>query len=330
MGDIVDRRRIVITGGAGLLGSHLCERLLLDDAEVICLDNFLTSDPSNVTHLKDLGPSTVLRHDITEPVSIDGPVHAVLHFACPASPIDYLRLPIETLRVGSSGTLNALELAREKGARFILASTSEVYGDPELHPQREDYWGNVNPIGPRSVYDEAKRYAEALTMAYRRTYGVNTGIIRIFNTYGPRMRHDDGRAIPTFIWQALNGLPLTVTGDGTQTRSTCYVDDLVGAVTLMTDSDLAGPINLGNPEEVSMLELAERVRDIVDSSSPIVFTPRPVDDPTVRRPDIALATESLGWQPTVPLDQGLKHTVEWFRQQLERIPGPSAMHGEAS
>lgn len=310
----MSRRRAVVAGGAGFLGSHLCERLLTDGLEVVCLDNYVTGSPSNIGHLGELGPFTMLQHDATNRIDIPGNVDVVLHFASPASPVDYLRLPIQTLTVGAVGTQHTLDLAREKRARYVLASTSEVYGDPRVHPQHEGYWGNVNPIGPRSVYDEAKRYAEAITMAYRRTHEVNTGIVRIFNTYGPRMRVYDGRAIPTFIWQALRGNALTVAGDGSQTRSACYVDDLVDAVVRMIDTDAAGPINIGNPEERSILDLAEQIRTITGSTSPVEFVARPVDDPAIRRPDISLAGQLLGWAPTISLDDGLKRTVEWFRQ----------------
>ena len=310
----MNRRRAVVVGGAGFLGSHICERLLLDGMEVVCLDNFITGDPANIAHLAELGPFTMLRHDVTDFIDIPGDVAVVLHFASPASPTDYLRLPIQTLDVGAIGTRHLLDLAKEKRARYVLASTSEVYGDPEVHPQHEEYWGNVNPIGPRSVYDEAKRYAEALTMAYRRSYQVDTGIVRIFNTYGPRMKVDDGRAIPTFVWQALQGRPLTVAGNGSQTRSVCYVDDLVDAISRMIDVNVVGPVNIGNPEELSILDLARRIRAVVGSSSPIEFVPRPVDDPGVRRPDISLAGRLLGWAPTITLDDGLKRTIDWFRR----------------
>src|SRR3954471_12066342 len=259
----------VVTGGAGFLGSHLCERLLGDGHEVVALDNFLTGRPTNVEHLLERDGFKLIRCDVTEYVHVPGPVDQVLHFASPASPIDYLMLPIETLKVGSIGTLHALGLAKEKGARFLLASTSECYGDPQVHPQPETYWGHVNPVGPRGVYDEAKRYAEALTMAYRRTHGVDTAIVRIFNTHGPRMRPNDGRAIPAFIRQALRGEPLTVSGDGSQTRSVCYVDDLVEGIDLLVRSDLAGPVNLGNPHELTVLSRAERIRDLAGSSSQI-------------------------------------------------------------
>ncbi|WP_055494449.1 UDP-glucuronic acid decarboxylase family protein [Streptomyces sp. TP-A0356] len=309
------RERAVVAGGAGFLGSHLCERLLTDGYEVICLDDLSTGRPQNVAHLSSFGPFSLVRQDITQPFTIDGDVHAVLHFASPASPVDYLRLPLNTLRSGSVGTLHTLELAREKGARYLLASTSEVYGDPLVHPQHEGYWGNVNPIGPRSVYDEAKRFAEASVMAYHRTYGLDTAIVRIFNTYGPRMRAHDGRAIPTFIRQALDDEPITVTGSGTQTRSVCYVSDLVEGVVRLLDSGCAGPVNLGNPQEMTVLEIAELVRRICGSSAPITYVPRPEDDPEQRRPDISLAAELLGWAPEVSVEEGLKETVAWFSEQ---------------
>jgi dTDP-glucose 4,6-dehydratase len=311
--------RVVVTGGAGFLGSHLCERLLVDGCEVVALDNFLTGTPANVARLTDNDRFRLLRADITDYIHVPGPVDAVLHFASPASPIDYLLLPIETLKVGSIGTLHALGLAKDKGARLLLASTSEVYGDPKVHPQPESYWGHVNPVGPRGVYDEAKRYAEALTMAYRRTHQLDTSIVRIFNTYGERMRPNDGRAIPTFIRQALRGEPITVAGDGSQTRSVCYVDDLVEGILLLLRSDLAGPVNLGNPHELSMLDLAERVRKLAASSSEITFIPRPEDDPAIRQPDISLATKELGWAPKVDLDEGLARTIAWFRSHPELI-----------
>jgi dTDP-glucose 4,6-dehydratase len=274
--------RVVVTGGAGFLGSHLCERLLGDGCDVIALDNFLTGSPANVAHLLDHDKFRLVKADITDYVHVPGPVDLVLHFASPASPIDYLQLPIETLKVGSIGTLHALGLAKDKGSRLLLASTSEVYGDPQVHPQPEGYWGHVNPVGPRGVYDEAKRYAEALTMAYRRSHAVDTSIVRIFNTFGERMRPNDGRAIPTFIRQALRGQPITVSGDGSQTRSVCYVDDLVDGILLLLRSDEAGPVNLGNPHELSMLDLAQQIRDLAGSSSEIAFIPRPEDDPSVR------------------------------------------------
>jgi dTDP-glucose 4,6-dehydratase len=304
---------VVVTGGAGFLGSHLCERLLDDGEEVLCLDNFSTGTPTNVEHLIERDGFRLIRADVTDFVHVVGPVDAVLHFASPASPIDYLQLPIETLKVGSIGTLHALGLAKEKNARFVIASTSETYGDPQVHPQPESYWGHVNPVGPRGVYDEAKRFAEALTMAYRRYHDVNTAIIRIFNTHGPKMRPNDGRAIPAFVNQALTGQPITVAGDGSQTRSIQYVDDLVEGVIRLLRSGHPGPMNIGNPHEVSVLELATTIRDLCTSTSEITFIERPIDDPTVRQPDITLARKELGWEPVVPLVDGLRHTIEWFR-----------------
>jgi dTDP-glucose 4,6-dehydratase len=310
---VVAERRAVVTGGAGFLGSHLCERLLESGWSVLCLDNFSTGAAANVAHLVH-DPRFHLREvDVASPFSVEGPVDAVLHFASPASPLDYLQMPIETLRVGSEGTRHALDLAHDKGARFMLASTSETYGDPQVHPQPESYWGHVNQVGPRGVYDEAKRYAEAVTMAYRRTYGTDTVIARIFNTYGPRMRPGDGRAIPTFITQALRGEPLTVAGDGTQTRSVCYVDDEVEGLLRLLGSRHPGPMNIGNPGEMPVLELAERVVALTGSSSSIVFVPRPEDDPTVRQPDIALARAELGWTPQIDVETGLTKTIGWFR-----------------
>ena len=306
--------RTVVTGGAGFLGSHLCEQLIADGQEVVVLDNFLTGSPANVEHLLQADGFRLVRTDVTEYVHVPGPVDQVMHFASPASPLDYLELPIETMKVGSIGTLHALGLAKEKGARFLLASTSETYGDPQVHPQPESYWGHVNPVGPRGVSEEAKRFAEALTMAYRRTHGVDTAIVRIFNTFGPRMRPNDGRAIPTFIRQALVGEPITVAGDGSQTRSVCYVDDLVRGLLLLLRSDLPGPVNIGNPHELSMLALAEQIRDLAGSSSEIAFIERPVDDPTIRQPDITLARTALGWSPEVELEQGLRRTIDWFRE----------------
>jgi dTDP-glucose 4,6-dehydratase len=305
-------RRAVVTGGAGFLGSHLCSRLVEEDVEVVCLDNLSTGDPANLAHLQGDDRFRFVRCDVTDFVHVPGQVDLVLHFASPASPVDYLKLPIETLKVGSLGTLHALGLALEKEARFVLASTSEVYGDPQVHPQPESYWGHVNPVGPRGVYDEAKRFAEAMVTAYRTSRGVDTGIIRIFNTYGPRMRPDDGRAIPAFLCQALTGQPLTVAGDGSQTRSICYVDDLVTGIIALARSELSGPVNIGNPDEMSVLELARRIIEITDSSSDIVFVAGPGDDPGVRRPDTTLARERLGWEPTVPWQEGLRRTAEWF------------------
>jgi dTDP-glucose 4,6-dehydratase len=311
-------RRVVVTGGAGFVGSWVCERLLDLGAEVVCVDNFATGTPDNLAHLEQRGPLSVVEADVSAGLDVSGGVDWVLHLASPASPLHYLRLPIETLKVGSLGTMHALELARAKGARFLLASTSEVYGDPHVHPQHEGYWGNVNPVGPRSVYDESKRFAEALTMAYRTSCSVDTAIVRIFNTYGPRMRLDDGRAIPAFMSQALAGEPLTVAGDGSQTRSLCYVEDTVEGILALAASDHPGPVNIGGSEEVTMLELAERVRDISGTSSPVTFVDLPVDDPKVRCPDTTLADEVLGWQPQVSVEEGLKKTLEWFAQEIPR------------
>jgi dTDP-glucose 4,6-dehydratase len=308
--------RAVVTGGAGFLGSHLCERLLSAGTSVVCLDNFLTGTPGNLSHLQGHPRLRLIRCDLTDFVHVPGEVDLVLHFASPASPIDYLRLPIDTLKVGSLGTLHALGLAAEKGARFMLASTSEVYGDPLEHPQPESYWGNVNPVGPRGVYDEAKRFSEALTTAYRSSRNLDTTIVRIFNTYGPRMRPDDGRAIPTFIRQALRGEPLTIAGDGSQTRSVCYVDDTVSGILALAESGHRGPMNIGNPEEMSILRLAERIRELARSSSPIEFVDRPVDDPAVRRPDNSLAERVLGWRPRVSCEEGLTRTIRWFGESL--------------
>lgn len=304
----------MVTGGAGFLGSHLCQALLARGDTVIAVDNLCTGRAANVAALEDNPRFSLITADVVDGLAIDGPVDMVLHFASPASPVDYLRLPIETLRVGSQGTMHALDLARDKGARFVLASTSEVYGDPEVHPQREDYWGNVNPVGPRGVYDEAKRFGEAMTMAYRSTYGVDTAIVRIFNTFGPRMRPNDGRAIPNFIRQALAGDPVTVSGDGLQTRSICYVDDLVAGIVALADSAEPGPMNIGNPHEISMLDLAGWVVKLTNSTSAILHIERPVDDPTVRRPDTTQAHEALGWAPRVDIEDGLERTIAWFRE----------------
>ena len=308
--------RAVITGGAGFLGSHLCERLLAEGLEVVCVDNLLTGREENIAHLESRGDFRFVRHDVSRPFEIDGAVDYVLNFASPASPIDYLELPIQTLKVGSLGTHNSLGLAKAKKARYLLASTSEVYGDPKEHPQKESYWGNVNPVGPRSVYDEAKRFAEAMTMAYHRAHSLDVRIVRIFNTYGPRMRLRDGRVVPAFIQQALAGEPLTVFGAGRQTRSFCYVDDLVEGIWRLLRSDLTEPCNIGNPQEMTILEFAERIRAAVGSTSPILHKPLPVDDPQTRQPDITLARTRLGWEPTVSLSEGLAKTIAYFRSAV--------------
>ncbi len=303
--------RAVVTGGAGFLGSHVCERLLAEGWHVLCLDTLLTGREDNLAGCASDPRLAFERTDVTRFITVEGAIDAVVHLASPASPRDYLDYPIHTLKVGAFGTVNALGLAKASGAKFMLASTSEAYGDPLVNPQPESYWGNVNPVGPRGVYDEAKRFAEAMTMAYHRVHAVPVSIVRIFNTYGPRMRRDDGRAVPTFVSQALRGEPITVHGDGKQTRSLCYVDDLVEGLWRLFVSDLTGPVNLGNPEEVTVLELAERVRVAVDAEVPIEFTERPEDDPQVRRPDISLARLELGWEPKVPLDAGLERMVAW-------------------
>jgi dTDP-glucose 4,6-dehydratase len=306
--------RVVVTGGAGFLGSHLADRLLAEGAEVVCVDNMITGSPRNVGHLDGDPRFTLRTDDVTGTWSIDGAVDAVLHFASLASPVDYQNHPLATLEVGTLGTINALRLAESKGARFLLASTSEVYGDPLVHPQPETYWGNVNPIGPRSVYDESKRVSEAFAMAFMNARGVDIRIARIFNTYGPRMRDADGRAVPQFVTQALAGAPLTVYGDGSQTRSLCYVDDLVEGLMRLLRSDYTLPVNLGNPREVTMLELAEMVRSICSSDSAIETRPLPVDDPQRRCPDVSVAVRELDWRAMVPLEDGLRQTVEWWRR----------------
>jgi dTDP-glucose 4,6-dehydratase len=315
-GVVVPRRlrRAVITGGAGFIGSHLCDRLLQRGVRVVCLDNLLTGSIDNVAHLFS-NPRFSFRHyDVTEYLYVEDEVDAILHFASPASPVDYAQMPIETLKVGTLGTHKALGLARAKRARFLLASTSEVYGDPEVHPQSEEYWGNVNPVGPRSIYDEAKRAAEAFVMAYHNAHGLDTRIARIFNTFGPRMRRSDGRAVPAFISQALAGEPLTVFGDGSQTRSLCYIDDLVDGLERLLAADCHLPVNLGNPGELTVLELAEMIRRLVGGDSPVELRPLPVDDPRRRRPDITRAQRLLGWSPRVALEEGLARTVSWWQE----------------
>jgi dTDP-glucose 4,6-dehydratase len=307
--------RIVVSGAAGFIGSHFCDRLLADGHTVVGLDNFLTGAARNLGHLADEPLFSLIRQDITEPFSIAGAVDAVVNMASPASPKDYLEHPIETLTVGSAGTRRMLDLAREKRARFLLTSTSECYGDPEVHPQVESYWGHVNPVGPRSCYDESKRFAEALTMAYHRKHGLATNIARIFNTYGPRMKLDDGRVVPAFLSQALAGAPITVFGDGSQTRSFCYVTDLVDGLYRLMLSDERYPVNLGNPREMTILEFAEHIRRLTGSHSPIEFRPLPEDDPKQRCPDIAKARAALGWEPRVTLEEGLRLTVEYFRRE---------------
>ncbi|MBK8977570.1 MAG: SDR family oxidoreductase [Planctomycetes bacterium] len=308
--------RALVTGGAGFIGSHLCERLLNDGLEVIAMDNLLTGDLANIEHLFGNARFKFFHHDVTNYIHVPGRLDFILHFASPASPRDYLELPIQTLKVGSLGTHKALGLAHEKGARFLLASTSEVYGDPQVHPQREDYWGHVNPVGPRGCYDEAKRFAEAMAMAYQRHHGVETRIVRIFNTYGPRMRLNDGRVLPAFMSQALRGEDLTVFGDGGQTRSFCYVDDLVEGILRLLRSDERLPVNIGNPHEMTIRQFADAILELTGSGSKIRFEPLPVDDPKQRRPDIGKARSALGWEPKIPLQEGLRRTVEYFKAKL--------------
>jgi len=309
--------RIVLSGAAGFIGSHLCDRLLADGHDVIALDNFLTGSERNLAHLAGNKRFLFARHDITQGFGLEEPVDAVIHAASPASPKDYLQYPIETLDVGSAGTRNMLELAREKNARFLLTSTSECYGDPLVHPQTETYWGNVNPVGPRSCYDESKRYAEAITMAYHRKHGVRSNIARIFNTYGPRMKLDDGRVVPALVDQALKGEPMTVFGDGSQTRSFCYVSDLVDGLCRLLMSDERYPVNLGNPREMTILEFAAMIRELTKTSSRVVYRPLPVDDPRQRKPDVSKARSTLGWEPMVALEEGLRLTIDWFRNQRQ-------------
>ncbi len=317
--------RVLITGGAGFLGSHLCDRFLQEGYEVIAMDNLITGNVRNIAHLAGHERFRFIKQDVTEYLYIEGPLDAVLHLASPASPIDYLQLPIQTLKVGALGTHKALGLARAKKARFLLASTSEVYGDPQVHPQSEDYWGHVNPIGPRGVYDEAKRFAEALTMAYRRSHGLETRIVRIFNTYGPRMRLDDGRVVPNFIGQALRHEPLTVYGDGSQTRSFCFCSDLIDGIYRLLHSDYADPVNIGNPTEMRIRDFAVLVNRLVGNPAGIVSRPLPVDDPKVRQPDIRRAREILGWEPVVGLEDGLRETVRWFQRTMDPVPNPDAV-----
>ena len=308
----------IVTGGAGFLGSHLCERLLEEGHRVVCVDNLITGTKANIAHILDHDAFEFLEHDVTRPFEVLGTIDNVLHFASPASPIDYLELPIQTLKVGSLGTHNTLGVAKAKQARYLLASTSEVYGDPLIHPQPESYWGNVNPVGPRGVYDEAKRFSEAMVMAYHRYHGLDTRIVRIFNTYGPRMRPKDGRVVPAFVQQSLLGEPLTVFGDGSQTRSFCYVDDLIEGIWRLLNSEFTDPVNIGNPHEMTILEFASLIVKLTDGKSEIAFEPLPVDDPKTRQPDIRLAKQTLGWEPRVPLEEGLLQTVDYFRELLAR------------
>ena len=308
--------RTLITGGAGFLGSHLCDRFIKEGHEVICMDNLITGNMDNIAHLMGHERFRFIHHDVTEYIYVEGPLNYIMHFASPASPIDYLELPIQTLKVGSLGTHKALGLAKNKGARLLLASTSEVYGDPLIHPQPESYYGNVSPIGPRGVYDEAKRFAEAITMAYQRYHGVETRIVRIFNTYGPRMRLNDGRVVPAFLGQALSGKPLTVFGDGSQTRSFCYVSDLVEGIYRLLLSAETEPVNIGNPREMTIMQFAEHVQKIAGTSLTIEQKPLPQDDPKVRQPDITKASQILGWEPKIPFEEGIVETMEFFKKKL--------------
>lgn len=308
--------RTLITGGAGFLGSHLCDRFLAEGHDVLCVDNFITGRPANIQHLRANPKFRVIVHDASTPLYVDGLVDNVLHFASPASPVDYYKSPIQTLKIGSLGTHVALGIAKAHGARFLLASTSEVYGDPVVHPQTEDYWGNVNPVGERSMYDEAKRFAEAMTMAYHREHGVNTHIIRIFNTYGPRMRLDDGRVLPNFVGQALRGEPITVYGEGQQTRSFCYATDLVDGIYRLLFSDYHLPVNIGNPAEITIKQFADEILKLTGSKSQVVYKPLPPDDPKQRKPDITLARKLLGWEPKIDRAEGLKRTLDYFRTKV--------------
>jgi len=317
---MTSRKKVaLITGGAGFLGSHLCDAFLARGCKVICMDNLITGDKRNIAHLSKNKNFEFVLHNVSKTISVPGPIDYVLHFASPASPVDYLNYPIQTLKVGSLGTHNTLGVAKAKKARYLLASTSEVYGDPLVHPQREDYWGHVNPIGPRGVYDEAKRFAEAITMAYRRVHQMDTKIVRIFNTYGPRMRMQDGRVVPNFIYQVLHKKPLTVYGNGTQTRSFCYVSDLVDGIIRLLLSDIPGPVNIGNPKEFTIGEFAKLILKLSGSKSKIIYEPLPIDDPKQRRPDISLAKKALKWQPKVSLEQGLEQTIDWFKAHKETM-----------
>lgn len=311
--------RTVITGGAGFIGSHLCDYLIEKGHEIVCIDNLLTGKAENIVHLMGNSKFRFIRHNVSDYIYVDGHVDNVLHFASPASPFDYLEFPIQTLKVGSLGTLNSLGLAKAKKARFLLASTSEVYGDPQVHPQREDYWGHVNPVGPRGVYDEAKRFAEAMTMAYHRYHRVDTRIVRIFNTYGPRMRIKDGRALPNFMHQALRGENITVFGNGSQTRSFCYVSDLVDGIYRLLISHEHDPVNIGNPEEITVLQLAKEILTITESKSKVIFSPLPIDDPKIRQPDISKAKKVLQWEPKISRREGLHKTLTYFKDTLQRM-----------
>lgn len=313
-----ERQTALVTGGVGFIGSHLCDYLLDKGYRILAMDNLITGSLNNIGHIKS-GDFSFINHDITKEINLNSKIDAIFHFACPASPMDYLQLPIQTLKAGALGTHNVLGLARAKGAKMIIASTSEVYGDPKVHPQTEEYWGNVNPVGPRSVYDEAKRFAEALTMAYHRQHNLNTHIVRIFNTYGPRMRKNDGRAIPAFIGQALEGKDITIFGDGKQTRSFCFISDMVEGIFRLMESDYHLPVNIGNPSELTILELADRIRILAGGKCRLIFQERPVDDPLVRNPDISKAKNLLGWEPQVDLESGLKRTLSWFKKDIRQV-----------